>query len=393
MKHRLPLLVLAGAVVLLVLVEWFGPRPLDWRPSFEADAAQPYGGRVLYELLPELLGGAEVVPVARPPYLHLGDSTLDGTTYFFVTQSFAPDDGEALRLYRYAERGNTVFLAASSLDGLLADTLGVETEWRIAPAGLTEPDSVLTLANPRLGRPGGFHFGGRLSSSHFTAVDTTRTVELGRVGGTATNYVRVDVGEGAFYLSTVPLAFTNYGLLGGDGAEYAAAALSYLPTQPTFWDAYVKPLRNVGATPLRVVLAEPALRWAYFVALLGVVLFVVFRGRRWQRAVPVAAPPPNRTRGFVETVGRLYHQHGDDRDLVEKKARYFLDRLRAALNEPGLDFSEDARDRVARKAGVARADVDRLFDFFVRLRAAARIATTDLLDLDRRTDAFFRRLT
>ena len=392
MKHRLPLLLLATAVALVVLAEWFAPRPLDWRPSFEADATQPYGARVLYELLPELLGGAEVVPVERPPYLHLGDSTLEGTNYFFVTQSFAPDANEALRLYRYAERGNTVFVGAESIDGLLADTLGVETEWRIAAPGLAEPDTVLTLSNPRLGRGEGFHFGSRSSSAYFVDVDTLRTVELGRLGGTATNYVRVDVGEGAFYLSLAPLAFTNYGLLSGDGAEYAAAALSYLPTRPTFWDAYGKPLRNVGSTPLRVVLATPALRWAFFVALLGVLLFIVFRGRRWQRAVPVVAPPPNRLRGFVETVGRLYHQHGDDRDLVEKKARYFLDRLRSTLNEHALDFGDESRDRVARKAGVARADVDGLFDRYVRLRTASRIATADLLDLDHRTDAFFRRL-
>ena len=217
---------------------------------------------------------------------------------------------------------------------------------------------------------------------------------LGSAGAESlANYVRVDVGDGAFYLSAVPLAFTNYGLLGGDGAAYAAAALSYLPTQPTFWDAYAKPQRTASATPLRFVLAHPALRWAYFVALFGVVLFILFRGRRWQRAVPVVAPPPNRARGFVETVGRLYHQHGDDRDLVEKKARYFLDRLRGVLNETGLDFSEASRDDIARKAGVARSEVDGLFDLFLRLRSSSRIAARDLLDLDRRTDAFFRHLT
>jgi hypothetical protein len=392
MTQRLPLFLLGAALALLLLVEWFAPRPLDWRPSFEDDATQPYGSRVLYELLPDLLGGAEVERVDRPPYLHLGDSTDAAATYFFLTDAFAPDDGETRRLYRYAERGNTVFIAATSFEGPLADTLGIATGSRLLAVGTVVRDSALSLTNPRLQRPGGFSFNERLTSGYFTDVDTARTVVLGRARGQTPNYVRVDVGEGAFYLSAVPLAFTNYGLLGGDGAAYAAAAFAYLPAQPTFWDAYAKPRRTAGSTPLRFVLADPALRWAYFVALIGVVLFILFRGRRWQRAVPVVAPPPNRAREFVETVGRLYHQHGDDRDLVEKKARYFLDRLRGALNETALDFSDASRDRVARKAGVARADVDGLFDLFLRLRSASRIPAADLLDLDRRTDAFFCRL-
>lgn len=393
MKRRLPLLLLVGAFLLLILVEWSRPRPLDWRPSFEADAAQPYGGRVLYDLLPELLGGAEVVPVRRPPYLHLDDSTRTGTTYFFLTSYFAPDDDEALRLLRYVERGNTVFLATEEVGGLLGDTLGLETDWYYGDLDdLVRADSVLYLANPSLGRPGGFWFDDDLAYTHFVAVDTARTTVLGTARDTLVNYVRVDVGAGAFYLSTVPISLTNYGLLGGDGAAYAAAALSYLPTQPTYWDAYVKPLRNAGATPLRFVLEQPALRWAYFLALVGVLLFIVFRGRRWQRAVPVVAPPPNHTRRFAETVGRLYHQHGDDRDLVEKQARFFLDRLRTDLAEPGLDFSDEARERVARKASVPRDDVDTLFDLFVRLRAAASVSAHDLLELDRRTDAFMQRM-
>ncbi len=151
MKQRLPLLLLAAAFALLLLVEWFAPRPLDWRPSFEDDATQPYGGRVIYDLLPDLLGGAEVERVERPPYLQLGDSTDTATTYFFLTDAFAPDDGEARRLYRYAERGNTVFIAATSFDGPLADTLGVETGLllRANQDRFINEDS-LTLTNPHL---------------------------------------------------------------------------------------------------------------------------------------------------------------------------------------------------------------------------------------------------
>ena len=390
--HRLPLLLVGVGVLVLVVAQWFAPRPLDWRPSFEADATSPYGARVLYDMLPALLGGAEVASETRPPYLVLGETSSEPSTYLFVTEDYAPDDGEAERLYRFAERGNTVFIAASDLYGLLADTLGVEVDWEMGDLDtFLRADSLLALTNPALARPGGYRFDDDLAYGYFASLDTARTTVLGTMRDSLVNYVRVDVGEGAFYLSAVPLAFTNYNLLGGDGADYVAAALSYLPTQPTVWDAYTKPLRNVGSTPLRYVLEHPALKWAYVLGLVGTLLFILFRGRRWQRAIPPHAPPPNRALAFARTLGGLYHHHGDDRDLVEKKARYFLDRLRTRINEPTLDFAESHRDRVARKAGVPRADVDRLFDLYLHLRAA-RPAAADLLDLDRRTDAFFHRI-
>ncbi|NNF59012.1 MAG: DUF4350 domain-containing protein, partial [Rhodothermaceae bacterium] len=328
MRKNVPLLLLGGLVVVFVIVLALQPQPLDWRPTLERDSARPFGAEVFYTLLPEWIG-AEVEPIEAPPFVFLGDSSQTGTTYVFLATDFGPDDAEAGRLLRYAERGNTVFVAAETISGMLADSLGVPPDTaeahEMAPGLWTEirftleNDSLLHLANPAMARPEGYRFPFSVVSWALDGVDPSRSTVLSMDEDSVATMARIDVGEGAVILSSTPLAFTNVALTGeGDGADYVAGVLGYLPSQPVYWDAYYKPFREAAQTPLRVVLRAPALTWAYGLILLGVVLFLLFRGRRWQRPVPVVAPPPNAQVGFVETVGRLYYQHADHRGLLRR---------------------------------------------------------------------------
>mgnify|MGYP000206272649 CR=1 FL=1 len=181
-------------------------------------------------------------------------------------------------------------------------------------------------------------------------------------------------------------------LLGGDlgigNTTPAAALVAALPDQPVLWDDYQKPYRENAQTPLRFVLQTPALRGAYLLLLLAGLLYVAFRGRRWQRAVPVVAPPPNAQREFARTVGRLHFLHRDDRALAHRMDAHVRDRLRSdlRLTEPALD-DETARLAAAR-AGVPEAEALALFAALRRVRH--RPDADDLVRLDARVARFFR---
>ena len=200
---------------------------------------------------------------------------------------------------------------------------------------------------------------------------------------------RVRHGRGQVLLSSTPLAVSNAALTGdGDGPAYAAALVAALPDQPVLWDDYHKPYQEFAQTPLRFVLQTPALRGAYVTLLLAGLLYVVFRGRRWQRAVPVVAPPPNAQREFARTVGRLHFVHRDDRGLARRIEAHVLDRFRSELrlSEPALD-AETARLAAAR-AGVPEAEATALFAALRRARQ--RPDPDDLVRLDARVARFFR---
>ncbi|HYE95031.1 MAG TPA: DUF4350 domain-containing protein [Rubricoccaceae bacterium] len=409
MKRFGPFLGLVLVVVLFVVVEATRPQPIDWTPSLEPDDARPFGTRVLAETVSRWLAGPDSAPVPlafvdEPPYLFLADTSRRGTTYVFVTLHFAPDEAEAKRLLAYAARGNTVVVAAQALDGLLADSLGVSeklAEGYDADPGLyfffppyePQADSVLHLTSPGLARDSGYHYAFPVRSRYIEGLDPARTTVLGEDEAGLPTLARVRVGEGAFLLSSTPLAFTNAALLmEGDGVAYLAGALAHVPAQPLFWDTYHRPIAGEAQTPLRFLLRQPPLRLAYTLAVVGLLLFVLFRGRRWQRPVPVVAPPPNATREFTRTIGRLYFQHGDGRALAARRTRYFFDRLRTrhGLGDETLDLTPEAAARVARRTGVPPDEVAALFARLHRLQRSAHASNDDLLDLDRALDRFFR---
>jgi hypothetical protein len=395
MRRAYPVALAVALLLALVAAALLAPLEVDRRPNYEHDATVALGGAAIFQLLPELLGGAEVRVNYRTPYTHVRDTTRRGENYFFLTTRFAADSLLAHALLAYASRGNTVFVAAQHLDGPFASALGASTVLTGAlpfqdPAAR---DSVLYLTAPNLARPDGFAMGDRVAASRFASLDSARATVLGHLDEDRVTYARLAVGEGQVLLSLTPRAFANYALVRSDAAaEYVAAALAYLPAQSTIWDATFKPQRSVEGSPLRFVLETPPLAWAYYTALLAALLFVLFRGRRWQRAIPVVERPPNRAAAFATGIARLWHEQGDDRALVDRRARFLIERLRGALHDPDIDLAPDHRERIARQLELPAGDIDDLFNLIARLRSARRVPPRDLLDLDRRLDTLYERL-
>ena len=75
-------------------------------------------------------------------------------------------------------------------------------------------------------------------------------------------------------------------------------------------------------------LSQPALKWAWYLALLGMLIFMIFNAKRRQRVVPIITPLPNTTLDFTKTIGNLYYQEGDHQNIVDKKIIYFLEKIR-----------------------------------------------------------------
>jgi hypothetical protein len=334
--------------------------------------------------------------VTTPPFMYLAEPRGD-TSYFFLTQSFEPDEAEARRLLAHAHAGATIFVAAQHFAGTLPTVLGsrdlakadrrevLQTAWR----GLTgaPADSVLELTAADLRRPDGYRFPFPVGEWVLTGIDSATTDVLATTRDGEPVVARVRHGRGTFLLSTAPDAFSNAALMGADdhatdAPAFVAGVLAYLPAGPAFWDEYVKPRRAAGGTPLRYILGRPPLRFAYALALLGVAAYVVFRGRRWQRAIPVVEPPPNAAVEFVRTLGRLHFQHGDHRALVDRRARFAVDRLRTRFGLPDADLSPETEARLVRR-GIPAEVVAAAFGRLRGLTEGGRVDAGALVELDR----------
>lgn len=404
MSGRTYVVLVVGLLAALVALEAFRPRPLDLRVRLEREGDAPFDAEVFFEALPGWLG--QPVEVAdQPPFVVLADSGLGARTYLFLTPSFAPDPAEAERLLAFVERGGAVAVFTSALSGPFAEALGDTTDGgfgltvdpvfggfdAFGNSGSLEGD---TLAVEAPGAAGEYAFPVLVREAEIAGLDARAEV-LGTAvwpyGGDdrMVTLARVRHGRGSVLVASTPVAFSNAALTGdGDGAAYAAAVVAALPDRPVLWDDHAKPFRENAETPLRFVLRTPALRFAYGLLLVAGVLYVAFRGRRWQRPVPVVTPPPNAQREFARTVGRLHYVHRDDAALASRLERHVLDRLRTELRVPEPDLSPETARLAAARAGAPEADALALF---AALRRARQRPDPDgLVRLDRQIARFFR---
>lgn len=169
--------------------------------------------------------------------------------------------------------------------------------------------------------------------------------------------VSVPYGKGEVIFVSSPLLFTNYGMLEGNTSVYIFRLMSYLADLPVYrTEAYIKTDAMLVAeqSPFREFIKRPPLRWALYLALLGVVLFMIFTARRRQRVIPIMSKPANRSLEFIQLIGTLYYQRKDHVNLVRKKFKLFAEELRKTAGVDISDVNTDDREYLllAEKTGM-----------------------------------------
>lgn len=124
-------------------------------------------------------------------------------------------------------------------------------------------------------------------------------------------------------------------------------------------EGYMKETAQAQMSPFRYFLSQPPLRWALYLSMVSILLFMIFTARRKQRAIPVIREPENKSLEFAELIGTLYYQKKDHADLVRKKYLYFAEELRREMQVDVEEVAEDERSfgRIARKTGMEAGEI------------------------------------
>ena len=314
-------------ILAIVYYEYSKPKPINWYPSYAKKHKIPYGTYVLRNELSTLFPSTEIEDVKIPPYVFLGDSTKQGT-YVFIDHAVNFGDAEFMRMLKFVERGNDIFM---STHGAIIDTLNLETQSLIT-SNLDEK-VFFKMVNKNFPSTE-YSFDRDFRNQVFTEIDTLRTTVLGKTGyidknGERTeegiNFIKYNFGEGNFYFYTFPEAFTNYYLLKENNNQHTAAVLSYLDADKTiYWDEYYKTGKSKITSPMHFLLSNPSLKWSYYLVLIGVLFFVVFEGKRKQRYIPIITPLKNQTLAFTRTIANMYYEKSEHKNIAEHKISYLI---------------------------------------------------------------------
>ena len=384
---------LLGIVALVTAVELWGPKPIDWSVSLDPDDKIPYGTFVLQNEL------------ERRYNLHASDdltfyeiTKLDETpsVIFALTQELALDSLDSQSLFDFAAQGGTVFLSAWEFSGLFADTLNLETTQNFIlgfnlDQGLELRDSVtLGFVNPHLNPEQKYYYKSPVAEAHFTSIDTAN------VSVVAINDHELPVllyrkwGRGSFYISSTPLVFTNYYLLKSPNESFVEGSLSLL-NKPDLIRThhYQTNLQSVGfETPLRFIVENKALKWAYWLTLGTLLIFVLFEAKRKQRMIPIINPLRYTTLDFTHTMGRLYFEQGDHANIMDKMTTYLLEDIRHNFFIKTNEINDSFYQRLSKKSGVTESQVRDLFNLVKRTRSATPLTDQNLLELNKKITAF-----
>lgn len=419
MKRRDRLHIIAIVVLLLVyvLAEYMAPAPIDWSPTFDPDDTRPYGTTIVADLLTDAFPEAPVTIDNGLLHRLIRDEVSFPHPFNLIivngmlASDFEIDRFDSDLLMEFVSEGGSVLLAGNRFAGPLADTLRIEVGRRFdyedtvidtdssdttEPSG-AEPEertSVVEFSNPAFD---GLQFTveRNLASAYFYSVDTVRTTILSSLKSETSqglpNFIRIDHGDGAFYVSAMPYTFTNYAMTDSAAAALTFATLSHLPVQRTVWNtSYTPGGGHNSRTYLRYVLSNSALRWAWYITLFGGVVFILFRSRRRQRVIPVVEPNTNATLGFVDAIGRLYYQRGNHADLAQKKITHFHEYLRTRLGINPGSFDDAVVERVAARSGVSTDRVRRVVATMNAATRSSKLTGKELLKLSREIDDFYR---
>ncbi len=389
-KGGIYIIISVVTVGLILLLEYNKPKQVNWFPSYVSHHKIPYGTYVLNDLLDKFFPD-KVTQVNRPPFEFLTSSDTARGTYFFVNDNINFGETELNTLLDWVSLGNTLFVASDGFEEQLLDTLHLEQE-SIFSRDQLKPKFQHKLVNPRL-KNDEVSFEKDYYALTFNEIDSLNTIILGAVkmdkDSTNVNVIKQPFGQGEIILSAFPKAFTNYFILKDKHSEYTVGLLSYLNRKGEIYvDNHHKTGKSFYTSPMYLFLNTKEFKWAYYLVLIGALIYVIFEGKRKQRAIPVLTPLKNQTLAFTRTIADMYFENGEQKQITEHKIAYFLEYIRSRLHMSTQLLDDAFLKSLAVRSNNELENVKGLFGWIETLQSKNQITDSELEKLNKKIEAF-----
>ncbi len=379
---------LMALMALIIVVDANRPRPVNWTPSFDIKSKIPFGLKIFQDEKDKFFKNDSLTEMRVTPYEFFDayydyDTLVDAYsvkgTFLAIDHYYGIDESSTDELLYFVSHGNDAFLSMNDFSEKLRDSL----KFKIQNHYFRDRIEVF-LANKKWDEKE-YQMKMGVSGYHFSSFDTLKTTVLGyhkTRDSTYVNFIKVAYGNGAIYLHTQPYAFTNYYLLKDRNYQYAEKVLSYIPKGNVFWYPNKTYNSSVSNSPMRFILSHDGLKWAWYLFLIGMLIFMVFNAKRKQRIIPIIRPLENTTVDFTKTIGNLYFQEGNHDTIMEKKIIYFLEKLRQDYLIDTQYLDEDFIKKVHQKTGKDITLIEKAVLLIKRQRKTYKSTEADLIELN-----------
>lgn len=389
------------AIFGIVLMEYSKPKQINWFASYTKHHKIPFGTYVFNEQLERLFSESNIIHLENPPYQNLSQSDSINGTYVFINDNVYFGDTELKKLLDWTSKGNTLFIASEDFEEELLDTLNLDTD--VISIFEVEGDSfTFQLSNKALDTTT-VAFNKSNYAHYFNSIDTLNTTVLSTIKGFKTDefiedsikikppihIIKQPFGNGSIVLSTFPQAFTNYFILNAPNQNYTAGLMSYLnDSKPIYIDNYYKSGKVYYTSPMYILLNTKSLKWAYYIMLIGVVFYIIFEGKRKQRAIPIVKPLKNQTLDFTRTIANMYYEKEKHSEIAQHKIQHFLEYIRTHLHLSTTTINDEFIKNLAARSNNSIEDTKDLFKTIKDFNQKTKLNNTELERLNTLIETF-----
>ena len=409
MKKWLPYI--AGAVLLTALSTLLllhkEPRRFDGRITFNPKDKIPYGTYAAYHLLQHQFPKATIDINRYAPELWQNLS-LDssGQVLLIVNSYFNPTGSELDNLTAFAQKGNAVFISCLQMNETARLFFKVQQEDVYNPfttksdyGFITMHDSFAVKLDSRTYTvPLQFVYPGVSYNNRFTKYDSLFTYPLGyNADDNVPNLLAINTEKGSIFLHAAPITFTNFFVLYNNNHQYYEKLMSLLPAnaKKIVWDEYFllykqKDRDNKDSKGLlSVLLSHKNFYAAFWLLMILLALYFITEIKRQQRLIPEYSKPANDSLEFVTTIGKLYYEKGDHKNLAEKLTLFLLDYIRNKYKLPTNEINAAFVQHLSLKTGIPADELNKLTDMLINIKLSERISEQQLLQYHQQLEIFY----
>lgn len=401
MKKFIPYIVGAlvmGLLITLMVSSTNKPaRKLDQRITLRQADKIPYGTRVAKELLSSIFPNT-ALPFDRdyPGEWDSIDITESNQAVIFMADYFDTDEDDLRTLTRFVEKGNHVFIISRSVSENFSSFFKVSYKSDYFSAFSSRDSLKLKLEGPAFSNNSLYSYPGLKYDGSFASVNAGYSEVLGKNQKGEPNFIRFNKGKGSFFLHTAPLAFSNYFILHKNNSAYYEQVMSVLPKtiHTILWNEYYleKPRKKQDKDEpnwLSALLSYPPFKWGLLIGALTLLLYVLLGMRRRQRMIPPVEKPKNDSLDFVKTLGRLYYDRKDHKNLALKMTAYFLEHVRSKYKLPTHTLDDAFVQSLHFKSGYPEPETRNLLNTIHEIKMAEAISDIQLSNFHKQLELFY----
>ncbi len=394
MKNRHYVYVFIVIIIVVVAYLLLKEHKFSWTPTFIHNDTEPYGCELFDSVMSSSLGNRyEVVEDELENVLcmknHQGKALLCTGSYMTANPK---------SLFKYIEDGGDVIMATFNLDDDLEALIGLSFEY-IDIFAINQPiegDFIdVTYLNDRNYNQKNYKLSRCIVQEHISGFkedkDFIKNVEkkyelqksavkelkktrwkdviISNIQGRKHSLMKTArLGKGNISLISMPLLFTNYGILENHNHELVMRVLNSSQSKKivrtTFKpDDYVPEtsmdLNSDKKSLLNYILSDKSLQSAFYLFLGGLLVFAVFNMRREQRIIPVIKPRKNGQLEFIKQIGSLYKRNKAAENIIMKKYSMLVGKIKNTLHIDITDLAneKDAIDTITKYTGLTSESV------------------------------------